>query len=77
MSQIDEVRTLIDQFAAAGNFGTEAPFLFIADTSAVAVTAADKHQRTEIARLHDSARLLHGRMEAMIVADLDHATFAP
>ena len=35
---------LVDQLAAAGNFGLEAPFLFVADPTAMPVTAADEQQ---------------------------------
>ena len=43
--QINEVNTLINQFAAAGKVWVGAPFFFVTDASALAVPAPDKHHR--------------------------------
>ena len=71
--QIDQVRALIDQLAAAGNRGLRAPFFLIADASAVAIARADEHQRTEHAGVDDLPRLLKAGVEAMIEPGLDDA----
>ncbi len=69
--EINQVNALVNQFAAAGKFRVRAPFLFVADASALAVTAAHKHHRAERAAAENFQRLQTRRMIAMIVADAD------
>ena len=67
------MRALVDQFAAARDFGLGAPFLLVAEPSAVTVAGADEHQRPEHAGIDDLARFQERRMEAMIEPGLDDA----
>ena len=55
--QVDQVRALVDQLAAARNGRLAAPFLLVADAPAVAIARADEHQRAEHAGVDDLARL--------------------
>src|SRR5580692_164875 len=45
--EIDQMRALVDQFAAAGNFLVKTPLVFIADPAAMAVAAPNEQQRTD------------------------------
>src|SRR5581483_4972698 len=71
--QIDQMRALIDQLAAAGNFGLEAPLFLVTDASAMPVASADEHQRADTAVIGERLGLRDCGMEAVIEADLDNA----
>ena len=71
--EVDEMRALVDQLAAAGKLGSAAPFALVARPSAMAVAAANEEQRADIAGERHRMRLGDRRMEAMVEADLDDA----
>src|SRR6266481_4075818 len=72
--QVDQVRALIDQFAAAGNLRLEAPFLLVADAPSVPVAAANEQQRSDAAFIGKGLSPCDRRMEAVVEADLDDAS---
>src|SRR5688500_1568593 len=61
--QIDEVRTLVDEFAAPGDRAVETPFLLIADTAAVTVAPANEQERADRAVIGERFRACDGRMK--------------
>lgn len=67
--EIDQVRALIDQFAAAGFFRFSAPFVVVAGPASVAIASADEHEFAERAGIEDLARLAEGAMETVVEAD--------
>ena len=67
--QIDQMRPLVDQLAAARLGRIGAPFAVVADPPAMAVARAQEHQRAERAGGHEVVRLLQGAVVAMIEAD--------
>ena len=71
--QVDQMRALVDQLAAAGNFLVKAPLLLIADAAAMAVAAANEHQRPDRALVGQLLGAHDRGMEAVIEADLDDA----
>ena len=60
----------IDQFAAAGDFGVEAPLLLVAEAAAMAVAAANEQERTDRALVDQRLGARDRRMEAVIESDL-------
>ena len=67
------MRALVDQLAAARYVRLGAPFLLVAEPSAVTIAGTDEHQRPERAGIDDLARFQESRMEAMIEPGLDDA----
>ena len=67
--EVDEMDTLIDEFAAAGEGGIGAPLAVVAFASAVAVTGAQEHERAEGTGFEEFAGFLEGGMKTMIIAD--------
>ena len=67
--EVDEVDALVEHFAAAGDGGVAAPFLLHAEPAAVAVAAADEHERADAAGVDDLAGLAQRGMEAVVEAD--------
>src|SRR5437870_7124540 len=67
--QIDKMNTLVNQFAASGQFWIGPPFFFVAEASAVAVACANKHQLSQGSGLKYLARLLKSGMITVVVAD--------
>src|SRR5689334_13892226 len=63
------MHALVDQLAAAGKPRVGPPLLFVTETSAMPVTAAEKHQLADLAAVDELARLLQRGMKAMVVAD--------
>ena len=64
------MNALVEQLAAAGDLGLRPPLLVVPDASAVAVAAADEHQRTELPGGEHLARLLKRGVVAVVEADL-------
>ena len=66
--EINQVDALVNQFAAPRNLRICAPLFFVADATALAVTAAHKHHRPQRAAAENFQRLQASRMIAVIVA---------
>ena len=64
--QIDQMRTLVDKLSAARNRGVRAPFLIIADASAMPVATANKHQLAENSGRDEFFRFAQGPVVSMI-----------
>jgi len=60
-----------EHFAAAGEGGVAAPFLFHAEPAAMAVPAADEHERAEGTAGDDLSGCKQGGVEAVVEADFD------
>ena len=75
--EIDQVRALVDQFAAAGERRVGAPFAIVAGSSAVTIAAADKHHLAQRAAFKDLARPAECAVIAVIEADADQRSGAP
>jgi hypothetical protein len=67
--EIDEVDALIDELASAGLYRVGTPFLVVTDTTAVAISTPDEHQRTETLRVDNRSSLEKRWMIAMIEPD--------
>ena len=64
--QVDEVHTLIQEFAAPGYLRIGPPFAVVAWTSAVPIAAANEHHFAKDTALEDAAGLLHCAVVTMI-----------
>ena len=72
------MRTLVDELSAARNRGVRAPFLVVADASAMPVATADEHQFAENSGGDDLFRLAEGPVVTMIESDMNvHPFFVP
>src|SRR5205823_5014813 len=69
--QVDQMHALVEHLAAAGDRWVGAPLALVAQPPAVAVAPANIHERPKHATVEDRARLLEGRVEAMVEANLD------
>src|SRR5262249_31288485 len=67
---------LVNELAAAGEFGIGAPFSIVALAPAVSVTTAHEHQRTQLTLIDQFARFLQSGMKAVIVTQTDARTGA-
>src|ERR1700674_2048570 len=65
------MRTLVDEFSAARNFWFTSPFIFVAETSAMAISSADEHQLSQRALIDNFPCLLKGGVKTMIEPNLD------
>src|SRR4051794_24617636 len=62
---------LVEQLAAAREFGVGTPFAIVAHTPAVTVKPANEHQLAKRSRIHDLARLAQRAVVAVIEPDAD------
>src|SRR5437016_4901813 len=60
--QIDEVHPLIDEPASSGKLGLRAPFLFVANATAMPVPTTNVEKRTNRASIDDLLGLAERRM---------------
>src|SRR5262249_40590489 len=72
--EVNEVHTLVDEFAAAGNFRVRTPLAFVTQTATMPVSGADEHQRTEHAVVDELARLPNRRMVSVVETDTHETT---